>query len=560
MDADVLPYHWDDRAKLFSDSQYLLGFHERLLEGLAAQLNQIHGVDHGVRYWRILIGPWLSLFVPALFDRYCSVCRALELYELSSTIELRAASGTMVPNDMSDFIRFHTVDEWNHQLIAAVIKWEGNLPVTRCEWSGAHRSEPSRVPGWKQRLRERLISEYSRYASVFTRDSDAFLHTTYLPRRDELRMYRRLGQVPQMWRSVAPVQVELDSSYRDWNINGLSNSEFESLVGFLLPRHLPAVYLEGYSQLIGQIGELPWPKRPSLIWTSGAMHSDDVFKSWTAEKVEQGTPLVIGQHGGHYGTGLWSLLETHETTISDCFMSWGWSEPGEPKVRPIGQLKMAYPLGVQHRKQKGALLVTCALPRVTSWVHSVFISRQYLDYFEDQCVFVSALPEAIRQQLMVRLFHRDYGWDQRNRWQDRFPELALDEGLTSVNDLVRRSRLYITTYNATTFLESFTMDVPTIIFWNPNHWELRESAALFFEDLKRVGIFHETPESAARQVAAIWDDVDSWWNSPLVQEVLESFKERYCHLPGDLLDRIEHTLRDVMASSNDVDGEKSNRS
>jgi putative transferase (TIGR04331 family) len=52
------------------------------------------------------------------------------------------------------------------------------------------------------------------------------------------------------------------------------------------------------------------------------------------------------------------------------------------------------------------------------------------------------------------------------------------------------------------------MNVPTIIYWNTNHWELRESALPCFDDLRRVGIFHDTSESAARQVAAICDNGD----------------------------------------------------
>jgi hypothetical protein len=50
-------------------------------------------------------------------------------------------------------------------------------------------------------------------------------------------------------------------------------------------------------------------------------------------------------------------------------------------------------------------------------------------------------------------------------------------------------------------------------------------------------------------VAAIWDDVDAWWTSPAVREVLERFKARYCRLPDDLLDRVEYALREVMAVS-----------
>jgi putative transferase (TIGR04331 family) len=92
------------------------------------------------------------------------------------------------------------------------------------------------------------------------------------------------------------------------------------------------------------------------------------------------------------------------------------------------------------------------------------------------------------------------------------------------------------------------MDVPTVVFWNPRHWELRDSAIPYFSDLARVGIFHDTPESAARHVAAVWDDVDAWWLSAAVRDVRERFMRRYCALPDDLLGRLESALRSVMAA------------
>ena len=190
--------------------------------------------------------------------------------------------------------------------------------------------------------------------------------------------------------------------------------------------------------------------------------------------------------------------------------------------------------------------MTCALPQNSYWMYSVFVSSQYLNYFDDQYKFVSTLPSPIRSKLTVRLFPIDWGWDQFSRWRTRFPDLKLDEGHSKINNLIRQSRLYISTYNATTFLEAFNMDVPTVIYWNPNHWELRDSAIPYFEELKRVSIFHETPESAAQHVAAIWDNVDDWWTSPEVREVLQCFSAQYCHNSDGLLDRVEGALNDVM--------------
>ena len=107
-----------------------------------------------------------------------------------------------------------------------------------------------------------------------------------------------------------------------------------------------------------------------------------------------------------------------------------------------------------------------------------------------------------------------------------------------MESLIIGSRLYVSTYNATTYLESLTMNIPTIIFWNHNHWEIRESAKPYFEKMKKVGIFHDNPVSAARQINSVWDDVDKWWSSNEVSEVVKIFCNRFSKIYKNPLKKI----------------------
>ena len=66
IEAEVLPYHWDDRDKCYKDQQYLLELFERLLIELSTELNKVHGVSFSLRYWRIVIGPWLFHYIDLL--------------------------------------------------------------------------------------------------------------------------------------------------------------------------------------------------------------------------------------------------------------------------------------------------------------------------------------------------------------------------------------------------------------------------------------------------------------------------------------------------------------
>jgi len=158
------------------------------------------------------------------------------------------------------------------------------------------------------------------------------------------------------------------------------------------------------------------------------------------------------------------------------------------------------------------------------------VAGQWLSYFEDQCRFISALPESLSQQVLVRLFINDYGWCQRDRWMEHFPDIKLETGQEPIHNLVNKSRLFISTYNATTFLESLSWNMPTIMFWNPNHWELKDDSLPYFELLKSVNILHETPESAAKHMTEIWDDVPAWWYSENVQNIRDQFCDRYSRI------------------------------
>ena len=82
-DAVVATYHWDDRLKLHQDYLHLQVLYEELLGELAAQLNVLHRVDYSLRYWRIIVGPWLGYFIQMLFDRWSMLHQVLRDHKVA---------------------------------------------------------------------------------------------------------------------------------------------------------------------------------------------------------------------------------------------------------------------------------------------------------------------------------------------------------------------------------------------------------------------------------------------------------------------------------------------
>ncbi len=539
-DAVVVPYHWDDRQKLHQDYLYLRSVYENLLNELAAQLNELHHVNYSVRYWRILVGPWLGYFIQMLFDRWTMLRHAFSEYDISGVRVLHHREEDLLPNDLESFIPLFINDPWNELIYGQILDWMG-IPVEKVNISHDPLPISSDPVNLRLRLKRRLIQASRSIFGLFCQENEHFLIASYLGVTQDILLQAKLGQIPKLWRLVDPPVCAFDPTLRQWKMEAESGEDdFITLARALIPTHIPKLYVEGYLKLAHLTESLPWPKRPKTIFTSNSYSSDDVFKAWAAHKVESGVPLIIGQHGGNYGMGLWSFTEDHQTTIADRFVSWGWVDEPQSKITPVGNLKgfdkskhiYPNPTGV-------ALLVGMALPRQSYHMWSSPVGAgQWLQYLDEQCRFAQALPAKLREQLLVRLYSQDNRLSQKQRWQERIPEIHIDEGIQPMSDLLKKTRIYISTYNATTYLESLSLNFPTIIFWNPKHWELRPSAHPYFEQLKSVGIFHETPESAAKQMTAVWDDVSSWWHSPSVQSVRRAFCEQYAHIPDAPLDSL----------------------
>jgi putative transferase (TIGR04331 family) len=552
LDAKVVPYHWDDRNKLQADYISLSKLYEQLLLELAEKLNKLHDTNHTIRYWRILIGPWLGYFVQMLFDRWFMVKYAIENYSISRAFIIKREPFSSVPNDMADFARLFIKDEWNEGLYTEIMyRFCDKIDLVEIKNEDRKTHDRENIKSFLPLLVKGSIEKVLQlYNSLFSKDDKYFFHSTYLPIKENLSLQLRLGSIPKIWRNNSSLllRVKINKSARDWILgsNKNSDSDFLSIVRSLIPKHIPVAYLEGYKQLQLRSDKLSWPLSPSVIFTSNAYYANDVFKVYSAGKIEKGTKLVIGQHGGHYGMTPFSYNEEHQIKIADKWFSWGWSNPNFQQILPIGNFKEVN-RSINYNPKGNALMVEMTMPRYSYHLYAVPVSSQWINYFSDQLRFLKSLPKELREIVRLRLFPQDFGWDQIERWNQSELEVKFENSKKNIKKIIKKYRLYIATYNATTYLESLFWNFPTIIFWNPNHWELNKNTKPYFELLAKVGIFHETPESAADHMAKVWDNINNWWLSESVQAA----REQFCNEYSKRSDQTYNNLSNALNSSAD---------
>lgn len=530
-DARFLPYHWDDRAKFKRDYAAIAAAYESSLKALAGALNAFHSTSHGERYWRILLGPWLYVFVSILFDRWEMIAGAAAAIDDPESALVADLEEDLIPRDL----RGLNPDDcrWNHFIYACAIRSHGGFRIRELPGEALGVVPDSATVRPPRGSREVMRNLVRRLLNSLVWPGEAFIIASYVPRSLLVALQLRLGQFPKFWRSPRVPQVAPDTAVRARLAALMPAGDRRGFLAFLwlmIPRQVPTIYLEGRTALQAVVAQLPWPRRPSVIFTANAYQFDEVFQAWAAGLAEHGAPLVIGQHGGFFGMGEIVAGEDHQVAIADRFLTWGWGDQ-RASIYPFNMMTTLGKGEAEWDRQGNLLLVTVPIRRVgfkcNSWAMGPQQSQAFLT---DQLRFAERLDAAARSTTVLRI-HRGtdakLGTGYIEAWRKTCPDVEIDPSTTPIEARIRAARLFVYTYNSTGYLETLARNIPTVVFWNPEHWELREAARPYFSLLEEAGIYHADPVAAADHVNAIWDAVGTWWYSDRVQAARKAFCEAY---------------------------------
>ena len=545
----ILDYHWNDRKKLQSDFLYLQGLNDKLIGLIGNKLNQIHNVNHTRKYWELVLGYWVNLYSSVLFDRWSMVLSANKRKCVDKVCVLSYDETDLVAHNLSDFIENVFSDDWNLKLYSILFK---ECSEIKCETVNLRREKilRERLKPHIPRIKNLIADLLNFLSGLVGRNDRFFLISSYIHWFAELKLVSRLVASPRYWKIPRVPTSDNKILTRTWELTKEKGSDdFTKLAIKYLPKFLPKIFVEDYSCLALEASKINWPKKPKVIMTSVLHFSNELFSHWAGSKREMGARLIIGEHGG-FGVQKFNGAHSFQMKCADVFFSTGWGREVE-NVKPIGNFRKLKKIQKFNSKGK-ALLVTVAMPRYSFDIRSMAISSQMESYFKDQFLFFNKLPKHIKNDLLVRLYQDDYKWSQSARWRDNCPKVKFDNSSINIWKKISGLRLLISTYNATNYLDSLSMNFPTIIYWNPNFWQVSKRAEPYFNSLKKAKIFHESPISAAKHVSLIWNDIESWWSSNKVQHAREMFCEKFVNNVPDIVERLEREIREEESLANKI--------
>jgi len=533
MDAIVAKPYGLGLAHKDADYAQARAIEDRIFPKLYEVLNQHHGTQYGQRFWKVVLGHWLRRYVDVIFNRIRTLEQCLVEYQIDGTAAFTDEYYSLATVDSYSAIWAFSDDRWNNKIYSRILNQLDvrNFQVDRIPGDtseGYSWQAMITEPHWGKQILKCGYEDAKKLIRLFARYNEAFILNTYLPTNEEIKLQFSLRQVPQLWTS--PMQLITNKVNHDLrhrlskHIIGTYSHTVEGILISMIFEILPLCYLENFEILMKKIRQLPWPEKPKFIFTGNNFDTDEVFKLWTAVKIETGTPYIVGQHGNNYGTYRYMFPSVEEAT-ADKFLTWGWTD-GLIQHTPSFIFRTSGRRVKKYNSKGGLLLIELPMPhRITVW-DNIY---EFVDYFEDQQRFIINLQKLPRKRLTIRLHssYRNTKWGEELRWRTFDENLKIETGRLNIKKMVAQSRLVIHSYDSTGLLETLSLNIPTLAFWQNGFEHLRESAKPYYKLLMNVGIIHLSPESTARKVNEVWDDVAGWWEQVEVQKARQTFCDRY---------------------------------
>lgn len=563
-EIEVAPTSRSSREDFIHDHEFVDRKFHQYQDLLAERLDELHGTSHGNYFWRKAMALGLLRHVTFCYDLF----QACERYLNVAIHKCRVLDheSFVIPDDFDSHRQvFQHTNLGQEQLFSVYcdlfhpgrfVPWKGVVPPTS-------QSSELRKPGLRG-LFSRLVP--NRIARVFSAILDSPARLAYemigwflrirspqigiigclfSPEHRHRLAVKSVGRIQAIPLPRMPVFKSTPQwDKRDQLVREDSGFDrFDKFVFECLRHGMPRIFVEDFSESYAHINR-HFNRYPNLRW--------GVCEIWISHTLSSLSMAVLSQREVKHICNEHNYLSyffvgsnlKYQAQLSDEFVTIGWVNSSIPKLVRGASLFQWIENKCSRIKDIDILLI-CGLPMMrTPEINSAYgDSGAYgaLQYFDMNKRFLAKLNDDTLGKLYLRPYPknatRDWlTWDSSFMLSPYIKKVKrYDDSASSGKLLIQRSRLVVTNYLSTSYLESIIADIPSVFLWNQDSYLFTDEHKGVFDTLIYAGICQTSPEDAARHVNKIKDDPQRWWCSPAVQRAREIFLEANIGQPETMI-------------------------
>lgn len=518
LNYETLDFLWENHDQVDKAWEKYSSLYPIIISKLTNILNNYHVTNQSEQYWDILLSPWLTRYIQIVYDKYMHIKLAQQKYTLYSYT--LSTQNYQYINTAHSFIRnIENNDEYNLQIYSQIISflnikhYDKDYKPKPLDYNIHMESSP-----WRKKAKKLSFLIHKKH-----KHSNSIMVVNPYFKFDYWKNLKKLALKTQMryyfndFEYDIEIPITPDKLGRKSIFSTEERDQFINLLFATLEYNFPTIYLEGYKQFNARVNDLNI-EIPNAIVTANSIHYNEIFKFFIAKNKSK-TKLFYLQHGGGYGIDKVALSEKIERRFADKFFTYGWSDNKNTIPISIPQY--------QFQQKKHNDNITLILTTMSRYPNGFFYngsSTNLLKLIKSTEKFLLHLNN--RDNLTIREYPMEFGWNIKQRLLEKNKDIHFNNDI-NYYEQITHSKLNIYNHMHTGYLESMSMNIPTIIIIPMDTYSFRDMAQPFIELLIKNNILFTNPIDAATFINTNISTIDKWWFSENIQVAREKFCNQY---------------------------------
>jgi putative transferase (TIGR04331 family) len=564
-EIEVAPASRSTREDFIHDHEFVDRKFHQYQDLLAKRLDELHGTNHGNYFWRKAMALGVLRHVTFCYDLFQACERHLNV--ALHDCRLLDQESFVIPEDFDSHRQiFQHTDLGQEQLFSVYcdlfhpgrfVSWKGVMQPT----SQSSELRKPRLRGLFSRLvpnriarvfsvildnPARLANEVIGWFLRIRSPQIGIIGCLFSPEHRHRLAVESVGRI----QTIPLPKTPIFTSSPQWNMRDLLVREdpgfdrFDKFVLACLRHGMPKMLVENFSKTHAHI-KRHFNRYTDLRWVVCEIWIGHSLSSLSMAVLSLGrVKHIYNEHNylSHFfvGNNLKYLVP-----LADQFATLGWGDSSIPKL-VRGASLFQWIENKRSRIKDIDILLICGLPmaRAPEINASYGDSGAYraLEYFDLNARFFASLGDETLRTIYCRGYPssvvRGWAiWDSTFMLERYIKKLkTYDDSANSAKLLMQRSKLIVSNYLSTAYLEAIIADIPSVFLWNRATNMFLGKYANAFDALIASGICQTSPEEGARFINKIKDDPDKWWRSSVVQKSRQIFLDANIGNPETMIE------------------------
>jgi putative transferase (TIGR04331 family) len=491
-----------------------LNLYYKILPDLSNSLNIINNVNLSVDFWKLAFGYWFYRHICNIYDKYSKLSK-IDLK--TSSIKILDSSCFYIPSNHEDYIYCFADDFGVEQLVSQFYILNGIKKETIFRTFKIKSSS-------KIKLKNYLFNKIIFLKSLFINNKNVrigilgVLHSKEFYLDIYQKSNKRISNIHLPNKNFNN-KINLESRKIISQIksnNLLEKYLIESLV-YCIPKDFIENFNNYYSLYNKFANKINLDYILSEDWISNTKNS--IFISILKEK---NIKFISFEHG--YGTYFYDFdYDFLSYDSAYYYLTLGWNKKNKNTIKG-GFIRSVIKKQDKTSKFNKILFVSrTVLPFETELIDRNSITH-YISDLVNINNFINLCPQYLKKNFVFRpRNYNNFGWN--NVLQLNLLERGIKLDNENFTKSITESKIIIIDHISTALAEIILSDIPFIIILDINKVSLYKDSFFILKDFESLGLLHLNSNSAILHLNNIYSNIDSWWHSEKIRNVLRKFKD-----------------------------------